>query len=207
MDQTDIQEVYASTASWFHRLEAADRALLGRFRARHFGDIDGRILDVACGTGTNFPYLAPNAEVIGVDLSSDMLEHAANRLKDLPIDGSVMQMDAQQLAFSDNQFETVISALATCTFPDPIKAIEEMERVCRPGGTIRLLEHGRSSVGILETIQHWVDDVHYRHMGCRWTQSPREHVLDADISIQTINSSFLGMITEMTLTPTATQIT
>ena len=54
-------------------------------------------------------------------------------------------MDAEHLAFKDGSFDTVVSTLGTCTFPDPVEALREMRRVCRPGGTVLLLEHGRSN--------------------------------------------------------------
>jgi len=58
-------------------------------------------------------------------------------------------MDAQALEFPDDSFDTVISSFSTCTFPDPIAALHEMERVCTPDGEILLLEHRRSDAAPL----------------------------------------------------------
>jgi ubiquinone/menaquinone biosynthesis C-methylase UbiE len=62
-----------------------------------------------------------------------------------PID--LREGDAEALQFADNTFDTVISALSTCSFYDPLAALKEMQRVCKPDGRILLIEHGRSQWG------------------------------------------------------------
>lgn len=195
MSVADIRAAYAEQADVFHRFEWFDRRIVGRYRRALFGGVDGTVLDVACGTGTNFPYLAPTADLVGIDVSPAMLEKARDRLDDLAIDGQVQQMDAQALAFEDDRFETVVSALSTCTFPDPVAALREMERVCVPGGRILLLEHGLSDVGPIARFQEWRSDAHYRTAGCRWTQEPLALVEAAGLDVVRSRSAFLGMIT------------
>src|SRR5699024_9946383 len=140
-------------------------------------DADGRVLDVACGTGANFPYLPDTVALVGVDISPEMLAKARDRLGRLKIEGTLEQMDAQALEFDDDSFDTVISSLSTCTFPDPVIAIEEMVRVCKPAGRILLLEHGRSDFRPLARFQDWRADTHYATAGCRWNQEPLELIL------------------------------
>ncbi len=195
MSVEDIKAAYAEQADVFHRLEWFDRRVTGRYRRRLFGGVDGAVLDVACGTGTNFPYLTSTADVVGVDVSPAMLEKASSRLEDLDIDGRLHQMDAQALDFEDDRFETVISALSTCTFPDPVTALREMERVCTPGGRILLLEHGLSDVRPIARFQEWRADAHYRKAGCRWTQEPLDLVDAAGLEVERSRSALLGMVT------------
>ncbi len=124
-----------------------------RFRHRGAGSVDippsasspfeigvGRLLEVAAGTGSNLLHYPPGADVVIIDLSPRMLLKAGQRGA-----RKTAVMDAQHLAFRDGSFDIVVSTLGTCTFPDPVQALREMRRVCRPGGHILLLEHGRSS--------------------------------------------------------------
>lgn len=201
MSASDIKDAYAEYANWMHRFEWIDRVVLGRYRRARFGDVEGRVVDVACGTGTNFRYLPETVDFVGVDISPEMLAKAAQRLSELEINGTLREMNAQELEFPDDSFDAVISALSTCTFSDPIAALREMERVCKPDGTIRLLEHGRSDVGPIARYQQWRTDAHYAKTGCRWTQEPHEIVSEGGLKMQASSTGPFGIITTFEITP------
>lgn len=88
MSVSEIQASYAEYADRLHRLEFIDRLITGRYRRDRFGDIDGKVLDVACGTGTNFRYLPCSVDLVGVDISQEMLANAEERLAALGRDGA-----------------------------------------------------------------------------------------------------------------------
>jgi len=201
MSVSEIKSSYDEFADWTHRLEWIDRLLIGRHRHYRFSDVEGRVLDVACGTGTNFRYLPDNIELVGIDISPEMLANAEEQLADLERDGTLLEMDAQDLAFPDDGFDAVISALSTCTFPNPIAALREMERVCKPGGTIRLVEHGRSDVAPIARFQEWRSDAHYAKTGCRWTQEPSEVVAEAGLEVRDTSTGLFGTVTTFEITP------
>lgn len=73
--------------------------------------------------------------------------------------------------------------------------------VCRPGGTVRLVEHGKSDVGVIARFQEWRDDAHYADAGCRWTQEPQKVVTRAGLSVNGTTTSLFGMITTFETTP------
>lgn len=146
--------------------------ITARTRRRQFGDVDGRVLDVACGTGRNFQYVPATAELVGIDVSSDMFEQAREKAGDLGQQVELQQMDAQRLSFAANSFDHVISSLSTCTFPDPIEALNEMARVCKPTGQIRLLEHHRWDCAPLGTLQERMRGDEYQRVGCRLYDDP-----------------------------------
>ncbi|WP_419181198.1 class I SAM-dependent methyltransferase [Haloarcula pelagica] len=201
MSVSEIKSWYADHADWMHRFERVDRLLTGRYRRHRFGDVDGRVLDVACGTGANFRYLPESADLVGIDISPAMLDRASDQLASLGRDGTLREMDAQALDFADDSFDAVISAMSTCTFPDPVAALREMERVCRPDGTIRLVEHGRSDVAPIARWQDWRADAHYEKSGCRMTQDPREVVEAAGLSIQDTTTGLFGILTTFEVAP------
>lgn len=130
-----------------------NRLLTARYRRQLFPRAEGRVLDVACGTGTNLRYLPSSTNYVGIDISSKMLSRASDRFDRLEPGESLLEMDAQELKFEDNSFDTVISSMSTCMFIDPVRALDEMGRVCKPEGRILLLEHGRSSFDPLVHLQ------------------------------------------------------
>ena len=197
----EIADAYASVADKLARWQRLDRLFAGRYRRRQFSDANGRVLDVACGTGQNFRYLSSSSEVVGIDISGEMLAHARTELDRLDLDGTVHQMDAQALDFDDDSFDTVISSLSTCTFPDPVAALSEMGRVCAPDGRILLLEHGRSHIGPIARFQDWRADAHFEKHSCRWNQEPLEIVAASPLTVVDSSSAFLGIITAIEARP------
>jgi len=197
----DIRAVYADQAAVFDRLDGLNRLLTGRYRRRLFGQAEGRVLDVACGTGTNRRYLPGEVEYVGIDLSPAMLERARDRFDDRGFGGELAGMDAETLAFPDDSFDTVVSSLSTCTFPDPIAALEEMARVCRPDGAVLLLEHGRSSAEPVARLQEWWAPRHYERHACRLTQRPTDVVDGSALSITSVSTALFGILTAIEARP------
>lgn len=163
-------------------------------RRKLFSKAQGSILDVACGAGENFRYYQrPGNQYTGIDLSAFMVEQARKRAQELGMTVDLRVMDAQQLQFPDNSFDTVVSALSTCTFPDTVAALLEMRRVCKPNGRILLLEHGRSS---WEPLGKWLDraaPTQYAEAGCRMNQDPRVAVKDAGLQMVWMERPLLGV--------------
>ena len=197
----DVRETYRDQAPTMDRMDWLNRLFTGRYRRRLFGDASGRVLDVACGVGTNARYLPADCEYVGVDLSPDVLARARRRLADRDGGATLHEMDAEDLAFADDAFDTVVSSLSTCTFPDPVAALSEMARVCRPDGRVLLLEHGRSSVGPVARFQDWRADAHFEKHTCRWNQEPLAVVDSAPMEVLAADTAVLGMLTSVEARP------
>ncbi|MFD3687179.1 class I SAM-dependent methyltransferase [Nocardiopsis sp. NPDC058631] len=125
----------------YERGARAQDLVFGSTRARLCGRARGRVLEIAVGTGQNLAHYPDGVEVTGVDLSPAMLAHARARASALGLDAVLREGDAQELAFADGAFDTVVCALALCTIPDQRRALDEMYRVLRPGGLLLLVDH------------------------------------------------------------------
>ena len=202
MGVDELRDIYAEQAPQFDRWEFLDRLTIGRYRRRLFSRAGGRVLDVACGTGVNFAYLSEDADLVGVDLSPEMAARARARAAELGLDAAVSEGDAADLAFENSCFDTVISSLSTCTFPDPVATLREMDRVCAPDGRILLLEHGRSSVDPVARFQDWWAPRHFDKHGCRWNQEPADLVAEAGLEPVEVRRALLGVLTSMVVRPT-----
>jgi ubiquinone/menaquinone biosynthesis C-methylase UbiE len=106
----------------------------------------------------------------------------------------VVVMDAAHLAFREGSFDTIVSTLGTCTFPDPVQALKEMRRVCRQGGRILLLEHGRSNRPAIATWQDRHAAKWAAHLGCWWNRDPLESVRKAGLEPHATTRGFLGIV-------------
>jgi ubiquinone/menaquinone biosynthesis C-methylase UbiE len=99
-----------------------------------------RVLDVATGSGNAALAAARyGAEVTGVDYVPALLERGRERAAAEGLEITFAEGDAEDLAFPDASFDAVLSALGVMFAPDQERAAAELVRVCRPGGTIGLV--------------------------------------------------------------------
>jgi ubiquinone/menaquinone biosynthesis C-methylase UbiE len=111
-----------------------------QWREKLFKEIEGsRVLEVGIGTGKNLKHYTDNYRGIGIDLSEGMLSKAKARADKKGI--SLIQMDAQSLAFKDNTFDTVLATFLFCSVPNPVLGLQEIKRVLKPGGRALFIEH------------------------------------------------------------------
>jgi len=204
MTVNKLQSAYDEIADQYEKRIWFDQHILGvaRLRKMLLSKATGKILEVACGTGQNLPLFASNSEITAVDLSPKMLELARKNAIEHGLNVNLTMMDAENLEFADGSFDTVVSTLSTCTFPNPIKALQEIRRVCRPYGLILLLEHGHSNLPWLAKFQDRNEYKHYQeHAGCRWNQDPLDLVQSAGIKVLRSKRNILGMFHSIEATP------
>jgi len=196
MTAKQVQSAYNEIADQYDKKIWFDQHILGvaRLRKKLLSKAMGKILEVACGTGANLPFFPAGSDITVVDLSPNMLEVARANATEYELNTNFAVMDAEHLEFPDGSFDTVVSALSTCTFPNPVKALQEIKRVCRPNGMILLLEHGHSNLPWLANFQDRNEYQHYQeHAGCRWNQDPLDLVQSAGIKVLRSKRNILGM--------------
>ena len=98
------------------------------------------VLDVAAGTGNaSLPAAQAGADVTASDLTPELLEAGRRRAEAKGLELSWVEADAEQLPFDDGSFDVVMSAIGAMFAPRHQAVADELVRVCRPGGTIGLL--------------------------------------------------------------------
>lgn len=133
----------AEGAEWARDWERYDRAVAGhhaRLMAAAAIEPADRVLDVGCGNGETSraaARLAGAGSVLGVDLSSSMLERAralagAEGLTNVAFEHA----DAQVHPFTPGAFDVVVSRFGTMFFADPLAAFTNLARATRPGGRV-----------------------------------------------------------------------
>lgn len=105
---------------------------------------EGIVLEIGIGTGLNLPYYDPTKvrKVIGLDPSEASWKLAGERAKDLPFPVEFVGLPGEQIPLDDKSVDTVLVTFSLCTIPDPVKALEGMRRVLKPGGRLIFCEHG-----------------------------------------------------------------
>ena len=130
----------------------------------------GRVLEVAVGTGRDLPHYPADVIVTGIELSPAMLALARQRAAGLGRDVDLREGDAEHLPCGDASFDTVACALSLCTIPDPATAIGEMKRVLVPGGRLLLLDHIASTWPPIHAAQWLLERFTIRAAGEHFTR-------------------------------------
>lgn len=104
---------------------------------------DAAILDVGCGTGRSsrdLARIAVSGHVVGVDLSSRMLEHGREQARSEGLTNvRFEQADAEVHAFAADEYDLVVSVFGSMFFGDPIVAFGNLRSAANPGGALALL--------------------------------------------------------------------
>lgn len=198
----EISQKYDEFARWYDWVESIPDLLgVNGLRRRLLRRASGKVLEIAVGTAKNLNFYPCDCRITALDVSNEMLNVARKRAANLSIAVSFLLGDAETLPFPDKSFDTVVSSLSTCTFPNPIAALREMKRVCKSEGKILLLEHGRSD---RERLGRWQDrhaDKFATPLGCHWNREPLELSKDAGLKVVRARRTFFGIFHQIEAVP------
>lgn len=105
-----------------------------------------RILEVGVGTGLSFPLYDSSVRITGVDVSREMLDIAERRVERDGLENveAILEMDGEFMDFPDDSFDKVVAMYVVSVVPDAKRLVNEMRRVCKPGGDIYIVNHFHS---------------------------------------------------------------
>jgi phosphatidylethanolamine/phosphatidyl-N-methylethanolamine N-methyltransferase len=115
----------------------------------------GRVLEVGVGTGLALADYERHLQVVGIDLSPEMLDRARERVEEEGLHHvtGLHEMDAGDLKFPDNSFDTVAAMFVMTVVPEPERVMRELARVTKPGGEVILVNHFSQ----IEGVRGWVE--------------------------------------------------
>ncbi len=107
-----------------------------------------KLLEVGMGAGTDFlQWVRAGTEAYGLDLTPEAADHIRHRLSVYGLEAKDIKVgDSERLPYSDNQFDIVYSWGVIHHTPDTEQALHEIIRVCKPGGTVKVMVYHRRSL-------------------------------------------------------------
>lgn len=173
---------------------AVERSRYSRWRQVLWSKVEGKnILEAGVGTGKNFPYYPENADVTAIDFSKKMLSRAREKAQKQELKVRLFQMDVQNLEFEDSAFDTVVASFVFCSVPDPVRGLTEVERVCRPGGKVVLLEHVLSANRILAWLMNLANPLVVHIIGANINRRTVDNVASAGLIIEKVTDLAAGI--------------
>lgn len=166
--------------------------LMGRRRRWLMKQLQGDVLEVACGTGRNIPYFDPQQvnSVTFLDSLRNMVELAQHKFRQkYPrySNAAFTVGRAEDLVELQGghqvKYDTIVEAFGLCAHEDPVKALRSMTALLKPGGRIVLLEHGRSTWDFINTHLDFRAPKRMKTWACRWNLDIGELIEDAGLDI------------------------
>ena len=183
--QADVIARYDRIARFYDIVDRPMDLLGGvaRRRRRLLARARGVTLEIGVGTGRNLDVYPPDADVIGIDTSANMLARASRRADRLGVPIRIELADVQQLPFADATFDTVAATCVFCSVADPLAGFREVARVVRPGGQVLLLEHVRPRTPLLGWLFDLVNPVVRRFVGPNINRRTEDNIAQSGLEV------------------------
>jgi phosphatidylethanolamine/phosphatidyl-N-methylethanolamine N-methyltransferase len=155
LDEEQVRDAYRRWAPVYDYTFGAISTAGRRHAVEIINSGSGRVLEVGVGTGLALPDYEKHLNIVGIDLAPEMLEKARERVKAerLTNIAGLHEMDASDLSFDDNTFDTTVAMYVITVVPDPEKVMRELARVTKPGGEVMLVNHFSQEEG----VRGWVE--------------------------------------------------
>lgn len=168
-------------APWLVHVACSGRTFR-RMRARVVPLAAGTIVDVGCGSGTNFAHYDPARvrRVVAVEPEAGAVAMARRRAAGFAFPVDFVEAGAERMPLESGSADTAILAYTLCTVPAPEAALAEIRRVLKPGGRLLFLEHGVSDRPRRAALQRRIDRAWGKLAGgCHLTRAPARLIAEA----------------------------
>lgn len=170
-----------------------------RYRSHVIPGARGCVLEIGAGSGLNFPFYGPDVErLIALDPSEELLRKARKKAKGVSFPVEFRSCSSESIPTDSCSFDTVVTTWTLCTIPDPLKALKEMKRVLRPGGTMLFVEHGLAPEARVRAWQARLNPLWKKLTGgCNLNRDIRELVTAAGFSTVKIENEYANGLRPM----------
>ncbi len=154
---------------------------------------DGKILFLAVGTGLDVQFFPEGRSIVGIDISERMLEKARARTASYQGSLELKQMDVHEMPFADGEFDQVFTSCTFCSVPKPIKGLEGLRRVLKPGGELHMFEHTGSRYFPFNVMMNVMTPLS-RLVGPEMNRRTVENVIAAGFTLDEVVHVYLDVV-------------
>jgi ubiquinone/menaquinone biosynthesis C-methylase UbiE len=195
-----VRSIYDKMADRYDgMIRLSERLFMGDGRRWVCSQARGDVLEIAVGTGRNLPFYPQEVRLTGVDLSPAMLAVARQHAQKLGRAVDLRVGNAQALDFPDASFDTVVCTLSLCTIPDDRRAVAEAMRVLRSGGRLLLLEHVRSPIAAVRTLQRLLEPLFVRFWADHLLRDPLDYLASEGLELERVERSAWGIVERLSV--------
>ncbi len=166
---------------------------MSRIRRRVAAGLTGDVLEVGFGSGLNVPFYPEGVRrVYAVEPASQGRRLAKDRLAASSVPVEFVGLDGQELPLESASVDHVLVTWTLCTIPDAGRALTEMRRVLRTGGSLHFVEHGRSPEARVAEWQDRLTPIQRRLFGgCHLNRAIPDLVTGAGFELDRLDTFYL----------------
>jgi SAM-dependent methyltransferase len=166
---------------------------VGRLRARACAGLSGTVLEIGFGSGLNVDHYPRGVlRVDAVEPSDLAWDLSAQRRAESRLPIARVGLDGQRLDAGDATYDAVLTTFTLCTIPEPLRALDEVRRVLRPGAELHFLEHGLAASPGVQAWQRRLEPVQRRLAGgCHLTRDVPDLLCRAGFDATVLEQAYL----------------
>lgn len=175
-------------AAFYERVSrgAPEKQFMDPHRKEVTAQAHGLVLEIGAGNGLNFAYYNPEKieRVEAIEPDSAMLRYARERVKTARVPINLTQAPVESLPFTDETFDSAVCTLVFCSVTGPLRGLQEIRRVLKPGGLLLMVEHVRARGRIAATLQNIITPINKHLAGnCHWNRDTERTVNEAGFEV------------------------
>jgi ubiquinone/menaquinone biosynthesis C-methylase UbiE len=171
---------------------ACGSAMMRPLRERVCAGLSGDVVEIGFGSGLNVPFYPSSVtSVAAIEPARVGWAMAAKRVAASSVRIDRSGLDGESLPFDDSSFDSALTTWTLCTIPDAVRALREVRRVLKPGGTIHFVEHGLAPDAKVQRMQHRFEPVQRRLFdGCHLTRLVPEMLSVAGFTVAELDAFY-----------------
>ncbi|MGQ0750215.1 MAG: class I SAM-dependent methyltransferase [Betaproteobacteria bacterium] len=163
-----------------------------RYRSQIVPLARGTVLEIGAGSGLNLQFYGATVQhLYALDPSEELLGMARKRAGEAAVPVEFLVHSGEEIPLGDRSCDTVVTTWTLCTIPDPVKALSEMKRVLKRGGTLLFAEHGTAPDA---NVRMWQDKLNplWRRFtgGCNLNRKVDELLTASGFSVVALETAY-----------------
>lgn len=148
----------------------------------------GIVLEIGFGSGYNIPFYKDIKKLYALEPSNELFNYSVKKIN--TVDFPIMHLPsmAENIPLHDNSVDCVVSTWSMCSISDLHKALSEIRRVLKPGGTLLFVEHGQADNKIYSILQRIITPITKHFTGnCHLDRNIKQYIIDSGFSLERID--------------------